>query len=435
MKTSFALALLAIATASAVRADDTLPQGALTLSQTVNAVLARYPSLDAAQAAVDAARGQTAQSNAERLPQLTGGAGYNFMSYRPGIAFGATEFYEAAENSYNANITLSQLLTDFGRTDSIVAAARAGELSAKDALDDTRHQLGYQAIQSFYGVLLLRESVGVTEEEITSLNEALRIAQKKFDAGSATKFDVLTTQVRLANAQNRHTDTVSSLEKQEARLRQLLGLEAGTPLQLAGDFDNVPAAPDLTTAISEGIKNRPEMRMAQDSETAAKARLAAANKSNLPTLRGQVSGVLEDGNLPNLYDNHGFVTAGVSLTVPIFTSGRIDGQKLAARSDVRSSQAQQKALTQQIVDDVESAQSDLKASQARLSNADALVAQANEALSLAKTRYANGVITNFELLDAQSAARSAELTRLQARYDCMLASYALARAAGRSPTS
>ena len=61
------------------------------------------------------------------------------------------------------------------------------------------------------------------------------------------------------------------------------------------------------------------------------------------------------------------------------------------------------------------------------------MAQSTEALALAKTRYTNGVITNFELLDAQSAARSAELTRLQARYDCMLASYALARAAGRSP--
>ena len=52
---------------------------------------------------------------------------------------------------------------------------------------------------------------------------------------------------------------------------------------------------------------------------------------------------------------------------------------------------------------------------------------------LAKTRYTNGVITNYELLDAQSSARSAEQTRLHAKYDFMLASYALARAAGRAP--
>jgi outer membrane protein len=212
MKTSLALALLALSTSLLVRADDSLPTGPLTLSQTVNAVLARYPSLDAAQAEIDSAKAQTEQSNAERLPQVSAGGNYNYQSYRPGIAFGGTIFYTTSEDSYNANVTLSQLLTDFGRTDAIVAAARAGELSAKDALEDTRHQLGYEAIQDFYGVLLLRQSVSVADEEITSLNEALRIAQKKFDAGSATKFDVLTTQVRLANSQNHRTDLIGSLE-------------------------------------------------------------------------------------------------------------------------------------------------------------------------------------------------------------------------------
>jgi outer membrane protein len=85
------------------------------------------------------------------------------------------------------------------------------------------------------------------------------------------------------------------------------------------------------------------------------------------------------------------------------------------------------------VTDVESAFSDLTAARARLAGAGTLVEQAKEALALAQTRYTNGVITNFELLDAQSSARAAELTRLQARYDCVLASQAVARAAGRPP--
>jgi outer membrane protein TolC len=43
------------------------------------------------------------------------------------------------------------------------------------------------------------------------------------------------------------------------------------------------------------------------------------------------------------------------------------------------------------------------------------------------------VVTNFEQLDAQSSARAAELARLQARFDCLLAQQAVARAAGRPP--
>ena len=43
------------------------------------------------------------------------------------------------------------------------------------------------------------------------------------------------------------------------------------------------------------------------------------------------------------------------------------------------------------------------------------------------------MITNFELLDAQSALRASELSRIQDRYDCVLARQAVARAAGVPP--
>ena len=76
---------------------------------------------------------------------------------------------------------------------------------------------------------------------------------------------------------------------------------------------------------------------------------------------------------------------------------------------------------------------DLNAARTRLANADTLVSQAKEALALARSRYGNGVATNFELLDAQSDEHSAELARLQARYDCALARQAVARASGRPP--
>ena len=206
-------------------------------------------------------------------------------------------------------------------------------------------------------------------------------------------------------------------------------------MDLTGDFGPVAAAPSLSDAVSEGIRNRPEMHLALDNEGGARAKLEAAERDNRPTIAAHASGILADNSLPVLYTNRGYVSAGVSVSVPLWTSGRTEGDRLTARSQLRSAQSHEKLITQQIVDDVESALADLKAAQARLENADTLVAQAEEALALAKTRYTNGVITNFELLDAQSSAHSAELTRLQAHYDCVLASYALARASGRSPSA
>jgi outer membrane protein TolC len=435
---NIAATLLALAAFCPPALAEATPAGPLTLTQTIDAVLARYPSLDAARAAVDASHARTMQSAAARLPQVDGNAGYTYNSLRPFVAFAlpglpAGVIYENISDSYIATVTARQLLTDFGRTDKLVDMARSGQITAQDALEETRHQLGYQTIQSFYGVLLLRSSVDVAREEISALDEALRIAQRKFSAGSATKFDVLTTQVRLANARNHLTDTRASLEKEENGLRQLLGRELGTPLELTGDFDAAAPAVAESVAISDGLLNRPEMKVARDDEHTAHLRQDAADRGNRPTLAAQVTGGVEDGIVPSLYDNRGFVVAGLTLEVPIFTGKRITGERLEAGAGVRSSQARERELSDSITNDVANAYSDLNAAKSRLENADTLVNQAKEALDLAQTRYTNGVITNFELLDAQSASRAAELSRLQARYDCVLARQAVARAAGLPP--
>jgi outer membrane protein len=434
--TALSLLTLAVLAPSAPAQD--APAGPLSLTQTIQAVLARYPTISAAQAAVDASRARSMQANADRLPQVSGQAGYTYNSLRPyvsiaipGLPPGA--IYENVQDAYGVNITARQLLTDFGRTDKLVDMARSGEITAQDALEQTRHQLGYQAIQSFYGVLLLRSSTEVAREEIGALEEALRIAERKFGAGSATKFDVLTTQVRLANARNHLTDTLALSEKQENGLRQLLGLGLDRPLEVSGEFDAETPPIAESVAIADGLVNRPEMKLARDDEQTARLRLDAADRGNRPKLDAQVTGGVENGVVPNLYDNRGYVTAGLSLEVPIFTGRRVLGDRMEADAGVRSAQAHELELNESITTDVADAFSDFNAAKSRLASADTIVEQAKEALALAQTRYANGVITNFELLDAQSASRSAELSRLQARYDCVLARQAIARAAGVAP--
>jgi outer membrane protein TolC len=413
------------------------PSQPLTLTEAVEAVLARYPSLDAAQAAVDAARGRSLQSGAARLPQVSAGGSYTYLSLRPYASFslpsGTSSMYETITNSYNASLQVSQLLTDFGRTDALVALARTGEISARDALEQARHQLGYQTIQAFYSILLWRESVAVADEEIKALDEALRITKDKLSSGKATKFDVLTTQVHLANANNARSDRVAALEKQEALLRQLLGYAPGASVVITGEF--VPAAglPDLSATIAEGLQRRPEMKLARDVQAEAGLKLDAANRENRPVVEAHAAAGVEDGMLPAMYENKGYVSAGLSVSVPIFTGRRIAGERIAARGEVRSAESRARELARTITAEVEDALADLKNAQTHLMSADTLVAQANEALSLATLRYTNGVITNFELLDAQSNARAAELVRLQSRYDCVLADQAVARAAGRQP--
>jgi outer membrane protein TolC len=135
MRNTALLALTLAALAPSLPAQDA-PAGPLTLTQAIQSVLARYPTISAAQAAVDAARARSMQANADRLPQVTGQAGYTYNSLRPYVAIAIPglppgAIYENVQDAYGANITARQLLTDFGRTDRLVDMARSGQITAR----------------------------------------------------------------------------------------------------------------------------------------------------------------------------------------------------------------------------------------------------------------------------------------------------------------
>ena len=81
-----ALFLLAFAASATCALPEEAPLGPLNLTQTIQAVLERYPTIAAAQSAVDAARARSMQSNAARLPQVSAQAGYTYNSLRPYVA-------------------------------------------------------------------------------------------------------------------------------------------------------------------------------------------------------------------------------------------------------------------------------------------------------------------------------------------------------------
>lgn len=434
MKTLLSFAL-ALALAAPLAAEESARP--LTLADALATALARYPGLEAARQGIDSARARTLQARAAQLPQVRATAGYQFtdpLSYVDiSTPTGAFRIYQQTHDNYDIGLGVQQLVTDFGRTDAMVRLARTGEQSAADTLEQARQAVGYQAIVHFYTTLLLHESVAVADEELRALREALRIAQQRQAAGSATKFDVLTTQVRLADAENRRSNVIASRQREEARLRQILGDESGAPLTLQGEFHYAPAAADRTALLTEARERRPELRLAHDAEQAAQHRPDAAARADRPTLGATLSGGARDGYAPSLDRTKGYVNAGVTLSVPIFTGHRTEGEQRESRAELRAAQSRTRELELTVVGDIDAALADLTASESRLANAETLVAQAQEALALAQSRYERGVVTNFELLDAQSAARAAELSRLQARYDCVINQQMLARAVGRTP--
>ena len=323
----YALFSLLLALTSPLLAETSSVAAPLTLNQVLDEALAHYPSIEAARARVDAGRARTLQTQAARLPQVSAQASYSFVDPLSYVDFpsssGSVRVYEQTQNNYDVGLKVHQLVTDFGRTSALVAAARAGELSNQDALDQIRNEVGYQTIGYFYSVVLLEESVSVADEELRALREALRIAEQRLQAGNATHFDVLTTRVRLANAENRRSDTVAALQRQQGRLRQLLGRPNADDVAVQTGFPAGASVPARDALVREALAQRPDLLAVRHAEQAREQMLDAADRGTRPTLNAGLGAGTRDGYAPSLNAAKAYVDATVALNVPIFTGHRI----------------------------------------------------------------------------------------------------------------
>ena len=301
MKTCALFSLL-VALATPAVAQTAAAAAPLTLNQVLDEALAHYPSIEAARARIEASRARTLQTQAARLPQVSAEASYSFVDPLSYVDFptagGSVRVYQQTQNNYDLGLKVRQLVTDFGRTGALIAAARTGELSNQDALEQVRTEVGYQTIGYFYLVVLLEESVKVADEEIRALREALRIAEQRLQAGNATHFDVLTTKVRLANAENRRTDTLAALQRQEAKLRQVLGRDDGRDVLVQSSFPAGANTPARDVLVAEALSQRPDLLAARHAEQSREQLLDAADRGERPTLNAALGGGTRDGYAP-----------------------------------------------------------------------------------------------------------------------------------------
>ncbi|MGC8773929.1 MAG: TolC family protein, partial [Chlorobaculum sp.] len=192
----------------------------LTLDEALRMTREHNPKARQATEEVKAADAKVTESRSAWFPQISGKAGYHYLDPVSEISFGGTAMKFIPNDNYDAHITAEMMLFDFGRTASTVDMAKAGRNSAVIRQDMTLRDLSLATVQTFYSVLFLQEAVKVQEKEVTALQTNLDHMQKRYDQGAATRFDLLTTQVRLASAANRKIDYENKLRNQEITLRR-----------------------------------------------------------------------------------------------------------------------------------------------------------------------------------------------------------------------
>ena len=405
----------------------------MTVEQAVQRVLQTHPALDQARANIRAAEARTSQAASAKLPDVTSEASYAHIGPVPEFSFPVLgSFVLAPEDNYNVHVAGQYTFYDFGRTSTTVDLSKSREQSLRDAMELTKTNLSLQTIRVFYTIILLQKSMKVQDEQIEALNQHLSVTQKRVEAGTATSFDVLTTQVRVAGAQDQKVDVQNALEKQEAVLSQLLNLPVQSLPSIRGSFQQTALSLNVDSLSQLALQQRTELKIAHDAEQSAERQKSVSSLGNMPTLKVNAVYGLNNGYEPNIYPVRGNWVWGAQAEVPIFDGGRVGHQEEEAEAAVQSEQAHGRDVEAQIRSDVEQVVADVQAASSKVQISELQLRQAHDAVAIARTQYETGSITNLDLLDAVTAESAAKQMNLQALYRFVISRYELERAIGAS---
>ena len=414
----------------ATAADD--PAAApLTLDRAIHLVRENNPGLKAAAEEINAADARVTQSRSAYFPQISASAGYTWLDTVSKMSFGDSGVVQFMPNdNYDAKVTARATLIDFGKRGTNVSLALSGRKTAEQSLELARRELSFQTVQLFYGILFLRENLRVEEKEIGALNKALDYTTKRYKAGAATRFDVLSTEVRIAAARNKTLDIEHELRRSELTLRRLTGITENAPLSLQGSFALTPKAPANSELVTQALKQRLELQLSLENEKAAKLHRSLAMKQGLPVVTGSISYGVTNGYQPDINEMRNNVAAGLHLEIPLFTGFRTSAERQESAALMRAATQRRIDTEEQVKTDVEETIHALQTASEKITTTEVQVQQAELAARHVRARYENGMATALDLLDTEATLSQAELARLQAAYAYVMNNYTLKRASG-----
>jgi outer membrane protein len=311
--------------------------------------------------------------------------------------------------------TVSQLVTDFGRTTNLVSSAKSSAKSEDENSAATTAQIIIAVDQAFYNALETRALLQVAQQTI----DARQLTVDKISALTKAKLksdlDLSFANVDLARAKLLQLEARNNSEASLAVLSAILGYPDQQKFDLVeSSHEPEQPEPDVTPLIMTAMRQRPEVLALQDQVEAAEKFGHAEHDLWKPTISalGMVGvAPVRNENLPNWYG-----AVGVNVNIPVFNGFLYSAR--AKTADLQTEVAKQRLMDQRnnIARDVRRSWQDSQRAFERLNVTRQLREQANLGLNLAQSRYSLGLGSIVELGQAELQKTEADIADTDAQY-------------------
>ena len=307
-------------------------------------------------------------------------------------------------------------------------AARQGIVVSDLERRQTENEVAAAVATLYVGVQRAEASIEASRANVDLSQRLFQLAEDQRKAGVATALD--STRAGVALARQRQLLIVAESRRDSARLAlaRAIGLDLGTSFVLTDPLRGArEALPSVESALALAKRQRPELAAASERLRQADLSLSAGRAERLPSVSAQFQGGYNGNHLRDLDWNR---VVGATVSVPIFTGGRLASRIAEDESLKREAAIAEHDAERQVEQDIRQALLNLESARSR-----AAVAEENERLSrqeleFAQDRFTNGVASSIEVDNAQTSLVAAQDDRIAAFADEAQARYDLARATG-----
>jgi NodT family efflux transporter outer membrane factor (OMF) lipoprotein len=381
----------------------------------VRAALRDSPTVESAKATLRSAQeSYNAQWGALLVPAVDG----SFSGTRekvPGAAFGAPSLGASEFTLVSASVNVSYRLDLFGASRRQLEALRAQTSFQRWELEAANLTLTGNVVTTAINVASLRAQIATANDIVASEQDQLDVVQRQFNAGGASRADVLLQSSQLAQTQA----TLPALEKALAQAQHRLAVLSGrTPDAETPTFEleRFTLPTELPVSVPANlIRQRPDVQAAEATLHQASAQVGVATANMYPQLN--LSGSIGSDALSasTLFTSGtGTWSAGASLLQPLFHGGELRAKRRGALADLDNAAAQyrQTVLTamQDVADTLRALEADARNLRAQAS-AESLSAAS---LNITKKQFAAGGVSHVTLLIAERQYAQARQSRVQA---------------------
>jgi outer membrane protein TolC len=317
-----------------------------------------------------------------------------------------------------------------GRTDALQRAAEAEARAAGSDVRAARSDLRLEVVRSYWALATATESLRVLDEAVERADAHVRDVRARFDNGLIPPNEVVSAEAQRSRQQLQQIEARNLRSSSMEDLRRLTGV--GGEIEIAERLE-AAAQPGGTVPQAEA-QARAERQAQADRIIAADERRRAAEAGRRPTV--SVSGGLDYANpntriFPRADKWQESWEVGVTANWALWDGGRTAAEVQEAAAAATAARARLEELDSLFALEIRQRSLDLDSARASLVAAGDGVRSAAEARRVVAERFAVGVATNTEVLDAQLALLQAELDRTRALASIRLAEARLDRALGR----